>query len=388
MNMLSKKYISVFATTVWFLTFGAIPVAHAFPKTTSSIMLDAKSGKILSQTNADEVRYPASLTKVMTLYITFTAIENGTLHFDDMLKVSRNAENRSPSKLGVRAGSYISVKDAVLALIVKSANDCATVLAENIGYSEPAFAELMTRVARELGMNDTTFKNASGLPNKQHKTTARDMAILAAAMYHHFPQYYHLFSTKTFSFDGRTYKTHNDLLKTFAGADGMKTGFTNAAGYNIITSAHKDNNRVIAVTMGHKSTKERDTKIANMMTGGLNRLTGTVGSEVMVAKNEVSAAKKTEKSAENLNFGIQIGAFSNYARARKYAVDINRKFAHMPEKSVEIEPVKSEYVVMYRSKIVGFAQEDAQKTCNDLKKANKSCIVVANAKQHMILAQR
>ncbi len=385
MNILSKKHISVFVAAVCLSVFGAVSVAHAFPKTTSSIMLDAKSGKILSQNNADEIRYPASLTKVMTLYITFTAIENGTLHFDDMLKVSRNAENRSPSKLGVRAGSYISVKDAVLALIVKSANDCATVLAENIGYSEPAFAELMTRVARELGMNDTTFKNASGLPNKQHKTTARDMAILAAAMYHHFPQYYHLFSTKTFSFGGRTYKTHNDLLKTFVGADGMKTGFTNAAGYNIITSAHKDNKRVIAVTMGHKSTKERDTKIADMMTGGLNRLTGTTDSAVMVAKNEVSPA---EKSAENLNFGIQIGAFSNYARARKYAVDINRKFAHMPEKSVEIEPVKSEYAVMYRSKIVGFAQEDAQKTCNDLKKANKSCIVIANAKQHMILAQR
>lgn len=163
---------------------------------TSSIIIDADSGEILSSSAADQLRYPASLTKVMTLYITFDALEKGLIRMDDKLPVSRNAANRSPSKLGLRAGEKISVRDAIMALVIKSANDCATVLAEGLGYSEENFAKTMTKVARELGMKNTTFKNASGLPNRAQKTTARDMALLGAAMYHHFPQYYKLFSAK------------------------------------------------------------------------------------------------------------------------------------------------------------------------------------------------
>ena len=225
-------------------------VGHAFAaKTQSSILIDAQSGKVLSASNADELRYPASLTKLMTLYITFGEIESGRLKMTDKLTVSRNAANRAPSKLGLKAGEKITVNDAVMALVVKSANDCASVLAEGIGYSEEKFAKTMTKVARELGMKNTTFKNASGLPDPAQKTTARDMAVLGAAMYHHYPQYYKLFATKSFTYKGRTMYTHNHLLKNFKGADGMKTGFTNAAGYNIVTSAHRNGNRVIAVTM-------------------------------------------------------------------------------------------------------------------------------------------
>ncbi len=259
------------------LCFSAVCTAEAkargaYRRTQSSIIIDAVSGDVLSANNADERRYPASLTKLMTLYITFNALDKGLIKMEDKLPVSRTAANRSPSRLGLKPGSKIKVRDAVMALIVKSANDCATVLAEGLGYSEENFAKTMTKVARELGMKNTTFKNASGLPNRAQKTTARDMAILAAAVYHHFPQYYDLFSATKFTYNGRTMYTHNHLLKTFKGADGMKTGFTNAAGYNIVTSAQRDGHRVIAVTMGHDSIKSRDTRIADMMNNGLRKL--------------------------------------------------------------------------------------------------------------------
>ena len=205
---------------------------------TSSIIIDAENGEILSSKAPDTLRYPASLTKVMTLYITFDALNKGIIKMNDDLKVSRHAANMAPSRLGLRPGQKIKVKTCIEALIVKSANDCASVLAENLGYTEANFAKTMTKVAHELGMKNTTFKNANGLPNKAQKTTARDMALLAAAMYHHFPQYYKLFSLKKFTYNGKTIYTHNNILKTFAGADGMKTGFTNAAGYNIIATAN------------------------------------------------------------------------------------------------------------------------------------------------------
>ena len=239
---------------------------------TSSIIIDAENGEILSSKAPDTLRYPASLTKVMTLYITFDALNKGIIKMNDDLKVSRHAANMAPSRLGLRPGQKIKVKTCIEALIVKSANDCASVLAENLGYTEANCAKTMTKVAHELGMKNTTFKNANGLPNKAQKTTARDMALLAAAMYHHFPQYYKLFSLKKFTYNGKTIYTHNNILKTFAGADGMKTGFTNAAGYNIITSAQRDGKRVIAVTMGHNSAKERDRHVARMMDKGLKRL--------------------------------------------------------------------------------------------------------------------
>ena len=381
-----SKCEEMYKKFVFLLFLGIIslfPVSsHAIPKFTSSFMIDVDAGKIISSANANEKMYPASLTKVMTLYITFTAIENGTLHFDDMLNVSRTAAGRSPTKLGVTAGSKISVKDAVMALIVLSANDCATVLAENIGYSEENFAKAMTSVAHELGMHDTTFKNASGLPNRAQQTTAKDMAVLAAAMYRHFPQYYHLFSAQEFRYNGKTYTGHNEILKTFAGADGMKTGYTNAAGFNIITSAEREGKRVIAVTMGHKTAKERDAKVAAMMDSGLNKI---------IAGNYVSSSENEEiivADNEDKNFSIQLGAFSNYAKARKYALEINKKFTKVSKNNIEVEAVKSQHAIVYRSKIMGFAQTEAQKTCNDLKKANKSCIVVSEAKQNIILAQK
>lgn len=367
-------------------------------RTQSSILIDAHSGKVLSSSNADELRYPASLTKLMTLYITFGELESGRLKMTDKLTVSRNAANRSPSKLGLKPGSKITVRDAVMALIVKSANDCATVLAEGIGYSEENFAQTMTNVARELGMKNTTFKNASGLPNRLQKTTARDMAVLGAAMYHHYPQYYKLFATKSFTWQGRTMYTHNHLLKTFKGADGMKTGFTNAAGYNIITSAEREGNRVIAVTMGHNTLKQRDQKVASLMNRGLHKLAladniekpvlyAKTTSPAEVSETETASADSTDNKT---NWGIQVGAFSNYAKARNYAMQIRRglKTSYLQNARINVEAAAKGAAIVYRSKLVGLEKNQADKTCNRLKRENKSCIVVAsNQIQQLAMAE-
>ncbi len=353
--------------------------AHAAKRTTSSIVIDAISGEVISASNADERRYPASLTKLMTLYITFGALEKGDLKFDEELKVSRFAANREPSRLGLKPGSTITVKDAVLALIIKSANDCASVLAEALGGSEEKFAQLMTKTAKDLGMKNTVFKNASGLPNRQQKTTARDMAILASAVYHHFPEYYDLFSTTKFTHNGKNYYTHNHLLKKFKGADGMKTGYTSAAGYNIVTSAERNGRRVIAVTMGHNTIKDRDLKVARLMNTGLKKLNTTTDKpHRMYAKLELPSLENNQDSDQSV-WAIQIGAFSNYIKARNYALDIQSQI-HLPyaqKTEIKVEPASKGAAVVYRSQLTGFAKNEADKTCYSLKRANKSCIVIA-----------
>ena len=266
---------------------------------TSSIVIDAKSGNVLYANNADALRYPASLTKLMTLYIAFNALETGKLKMTDKLKVSKTAASRSPSKLGMPAGSYIDVKTVIEALIVKSANDCATVLAEALSPNEAEFAKLMTKTAHRLGMSHTTFKNASGLPNSAQKSTARDFAILGAAIYHHFPQYYHLFSKTQFTYNGTTHKGHNYLLNDSLGTDGMKTGYTAASGFNIVTSAQQGNYRVIAVTMGHKKVKERDQNISKMMELSLNHMKKSNHVNTANLKNAINSSIKSSQTAYN-----------------------------------------------------------------------------------------
>ena len=373
---------------------------------TSSILIDAQSGNVLYADNADVRRYPASLTKLMTLYITFNALENGKLKLDDELKISYTAANRSPSRLGLTPGKTIDVKTAILATIIKSANDCATVLAEGLGYSEANFAKTMTEVAHELGMKNTTFKNASGLPNRAQKTTARDMALLGAAMYHHFPQYYKLFSAKKFTYQGKTYYTHNHILKSFEGADGMKTGFTNAAGFNIITSAERDGKRVIAVTMGHNTAKLRDQKVAKLMDMGLTKLAeanhdAVAAGQYLTAENRdisknndltISTEDSTPSSEVQIasnNWAVQVGAFSNYAKARNYALSVKKEITKQyRNKDINIEPYQNGSAVIYRSQLTGFAKNEADKLCNRLKKSNKSCIVVASTNETLILANK
>ena len=398
-----------------------VAVANA---SVSSIMIDAANGEVMYEMNADERRYPASLTKLMTLYITFNALENNHIKLTDKLKVSRTAAGRSPSKLGVRAGETITVKDAIMAVIVKSANDCATVLAEHFAPTEADFAVLMTNTAHKLGMNHTTFKNASGLPNKQQKTSARDMAILAMAVYHHFPQYYKWFSAKSFQYKGHTIGVHNYILKTFAGADGMKTGYTAASGYNIITSAKRSGKRVIAVTMGHNSVGERDKKVSKMMDRGLvhmqkgdvdvatltNEINGK-GAIKVKATRVAAVQKKTPAKAQNVRlakaqnktavkatqiasavsngrYAVQVGSFSDYQRARNYALTVKNKLAKKyAVHDIKVEKVQAASKTVYRSKVIGLARNDANTICRNMKRSNQACLVTADSGA-MKMAQR
>ncbi|MBV9861393.1 MAG: D-alanyl-D-alanine carboxypeptidase [Alphaproteobacteria bacterium] len=246
------------------------------------ILLDAETGQVLGESNADAITYPASLTKMMTLYLTFEALNAGRLRLDQTLWVSAEAASRRPSKLGLTPGDWVAVHDLILGLVTKSANDAASVLAEGLAGSEAAFAARMTAKARQLGMANTTYHNASGLPDPEQRTTARDIARLALALYRDFPREYRYFSTREFEFRGATITSHNHLLEFYDGADGIKTGFINASGFNLAASAVRNGHRLIGVIMGGRSAHSRDEEMADLLDRGFAAVAGTT----LVARRE------------------------------------------------------------------------------------------------------
>ena len=244
----------------------------------ASIVIDADTGKVLHEAYADHRKYPASLAKMMTLYLLFDALDKGKLTLDKSLTVSRRAEGMSPSKLGLRRGSSIKVRDVILALVTKSANDAAVVAAEALAGTEIDFALVMTAKAKQLGMKHTEFRNASGLPNRYQKSTARDMATLARALIRDFPKHYHFFSATKFSYGKRTYSNHNALLRSYQGTDGIKTGYIRASGFNLVASAERGGRRLIVVVFGGKSSRSRDAHAADLLNRGFTRLAQAVPS--------------------------------------------------------------------------------------------------------------
>ena len=237
----------------------------------SAIAVDARTGKILFSQDPDGLRHPASLTKVMTLYLLFEQLKAGKIHLDSRLKVSRAASRRPPTKLGLRVGQTIAVEDAIKGLVTKSANDAASVIAENLSLNEAAFAVKMTRKARELGMAHTVFRNASGLPDPRQVTTARDMATLSLRIQRDFPQYYPYFRTMSFRFNGKLIKTHNRLLGRFAGTDGIKTGYIRASGFNLTSSVKRGDKRIIGVVMGARSGGARNAYMMSMLDRAISK---------------------------------------------------------------------------------------------------------------------
>ena len=272
MQMFARRlFCALFATL---LVLGPLARAQAgIPFFTSqpryaAIVVDAKSGEVLYAQQADSPRYPASITKVMTLYLTFEALANGKLNPNEMITVSPRAAAQAPTKLGLRPGQTISVADAMTSVAVKSANDMAVALAEKIGGNENRFAAMMTLKAQELGMNNSHFVNASGLPDSRQLTTARDIAILSRAVMRDYPQYYTFFGKREFVWHGHAIANHNGLLGKMPGVDGIKTGFTNASGYNLAASAVRENRRLIAVVMGGNSIAARDSHVADLLETG------------------------------------------------------------------------------------------------------------------------
>ncbi len=258
------------AFTLLFLMALLATEAQANPRY-AGIVVDLENGEVLYSENADAPRYPDSLTKMLTLYLTFEALEKGDLGLNQPLPVSAQAAAMPATKLWLSAGSSIPVDTAIRALAVRSANDVAVVISEALGGSEQQFARLMTEKAQELGMTSTTFRNASGLPDDQQRTTARDMLTLSVRVMQDFPQYYHYFGLQEFTYRGTRHTSHNRLVRDYPGADGLKTGFIRASGFNVATTAVHDGRRMVAVVMGGFSSSSRDTHMANLLDRSFSR---------------------------------------------------------------------------------------------------------------------
>ena len=386
----------------------------------ADIVLDARSGQVLHETNADVRTYPASLTKLMTLYLAFEALQNGRLTLDQTVPVSSHAAAQAPSKLGLSPGERISIRDLLLGLVTKSANDGAVVLGEALGGTEPKFADIMTAKAHMLGMSDTTFKNASGLPNLRQMTTARDMARLALALQRDFPQDYHYFSTREFAYKGTIIKNHNNLLGKVDGLDGMKTGFIQASGFNLVASAERNGRRYITVVLGGETPKARDQEVASLLehafagdlTPSTTRVaalpnqatkpakpvavasavpTASVNTVKQVPNKKVSMAINTTAASPAPNFGetftnwtIQVGAFSRQVSAQDAATKAFDQLAQLVN-DAEVSVIGGGKA-LYRARIVGLTEASAQEACRLLRQKGTDCMAMGPVAGHNLAA--
>jgi len=256
----------------------------------ADIVIDDKSGLVLHEVSADEPRHPASLTKIMTLYLLFERLEDGTLKLDTPLPVSTRAALQNPTKLGLKTNQTINVEDAIKGLVTKSANDAAVVVAEAIGGSEEEFAKLMTLKAAALGMTGTTYVNASGLPAEAQITTARDQAVLGRAIQHRFPVYYPYFATPSFRYKGADMRNHNNLLGQVKGVDGIKTGYTEASGYNLTSSVRRDDKHIVAVVLGGTSNGARDARMRQLIENHISQASTQRTAAILVETNGQDSA--------------------------------------------------------------------------------------------------
>ena len=267
-----KQFISAGCFLLFFIiSVGFSDTAYANKKY-ASLVMDADTGMILHQRNADKMLHPASLTKVMTLLMLFEAIDNRQIGLNDRILISRKAASMVPSKIGLPAGSSIRVKDAIYALVTKSANDIAVAVAERLGKTESRFAVMMTKKARSFGMNRTRFMNASGLHHPKQVTTARDMAKMGRYLIALQPKHYRYFSTQRFTYRGKKYKNHNKLLGEYNGMDGIKTGYIQASGFNLLASAKRGNKRLIGVVFGGKTSKSRNAHMREILDDGFRKV--------------------------------------------------------------------------------------------------------------------
>lgn len=319
----------------------------------AALVANMDTGQILIKENANQLNYPASLTKIMTVYLTFDALEHGRLHLDDYLIVSNYAAAASPVKLGLSAGSKITVENAIKAVVVMSANDVARVLAENLkGGKEGNFADMMTRVANEIGLKNTNFENSSGLPNDDHMSTARDIALLSMAVYKHFPQYWKYFGIKTWTYNGKTYTNGNRLLGTYAGCDGMKTGFTNKSRYSLVATANRGGTHLMAVVLGAENKDVRAAVATQLLNRGFEMVknnsapierttpvtpiasqpshvapvaTAPTFAAAYNAATTAAAPTYNAPSVSRGGAGVQFGAFSSRDAAAKQVANVKNK---------------------------------------------------------------
>ncbi|NQV20708.1 MAG: D-alanyl-D-alanine carboxypeptidase [Rhodospirillales bacterium] len=352
----------------------------------ASIVIDTKTGKVLHATNADTPNYPASLTKMMTLYMIFEAIDGGKFTLQRRLPVSRVAAGRSPSKLGLRRGQRISVADIIGALVTKSANDAATVAAEALGGTERKFARLMTAKARALGMTRTVFLNASGLPHRSQHSTARDMATLAAALRNDFPHFYHYFSLVSYRYKGRNYRNHNKLLKSYEGVDGLKTGYIRASGYNLVASVKRGGRRLVGVVFGGRSARWRDRHMMRLFNSGYAALEDS-GALNFAKADAAAAAAKTDDSAPipkrkpirilaQSEWSIQVGTFRRYATAHLAITQAARAVPTLLRIPISIQRDNGDLGEVFHARLKGLSEKRAKRSCRSLKRRKISCVAI------------
>ena len=374
-----KRRFVLAATVLFLLPFLGDSAAARY----SSIVIDSETGQVVHAVNPDARKHPASLTKMMTLYMIFEAVDAGKLKLNQKLRVSRVAAGRSPSKLGLRRGQRIKVKDVIAALVTKSANDAATVAAEALGKTERKFARLMTKKARQLGMMRTTFRNASGLPHYKQVSTARDMATLSRSLIRHFPHFYLQFSRQSFTYKGRTYRNHNRLLSRYDGLDGIKTGYIRASGFNLAASAERDGRRIIGVVFGGKSPRWRDRHMSRLMDRafaalGPRPLTNIARAPVPKPKPEGTATTKRVAVATDRirDWAIQVGAYQRYAPAHIAVTRAKAAVPHLGTTRITVVPDEGEKGRVYRARLVGLSESMARTSCARLQKKQIKCIVV------------
>ncbi|MGB5901284.1 MAG: D-alanyl-D-alanine carboxypeptidase family protein, partial [Xanthobacteraceae bacterium] len=283
-------------------------VKQSYNPAFASIIVDANSGATLTATNADGLRFPASLTKIMTLYLLFERLDAGKVSLNTEMPVSAHAASQAPTKLGLRPGQTIRVEDAIKGLVTRSANDAAVVIAEFLGGDEDDFAKMMTRKARALGMTRTVYRNASGLPNNDQVTTARDQSTLGRAIQDRFPRYYRYFATASFNFRGRNIRNHNHLLGKVEGVDGIKTGYTRASGFNLVTNLRRGNRHLVGVVMGGRSYSSRDAIMRNLLAENLDKASGrrTVAAIAERSSSDANAAVAEEAAQSRPAAPVQV----------------------------------------------------------------------------------
>ena len=370
----------------------------------ASIVLDADTGEVLRSRNADTRNFPASLTKMMTLYMLFEELDSERMNLGTKLKVSKRAAGQPASKLGLKRGETISVRQAIKALTTKSANDVATVVAEAISGTEWEFAVAMTKRARGLGMKRTRFRNASGLPNRKQLSSARDMGILAMAMLRDFPHYYDYFSSTSFTYDGVVHRTHNKLLGRYPGMDGMKTGYIRASGFNLVASALRDGRRVIAVVFGGRTAKSRDKHMVNLLDLGFERVAkrdrkrsitqygglqsrkiplplGKPGTFVEMVRGIAPGVPLPTRPRPTIGkWAIQIGAYRSVLAAESaLQLASGRLDMLLVDAAASLTPIELKRGnILYRARFLGLGKSEAAKACDLLKLATIPCDVMPN----------
>ena len=423
MRWLTRKI--VFLLSVLFL---AAPALHAKEKY-AAFVLDLASNKVLHEENAHAPRFPASVTKIMTLYLLFEALESKKVTLRTKMPISKHAAAQPPCKLGLKAGGTITVRDAILGMVTKSANDAAVVVSEYLAGSEEAFARRMTQKARALGMHATTFKNASGLPNAQQISSAHDLAVLGKSVFKRYPTYYAYFRTQSFWYNNKRFNNHNKLLGKVPDVDGMKTGLTNASGFNIVVSAKRDGRRVIVVVMGGKSGPSRDQRALTLLNAAfdgdrdvLGRTTtmlrqasykaptpqayeenddplgakirqvceaGEPCAKARATSTRLDVKKSKDPVADKIRalsmplsaqgpktWSIQVGAFAKAKDAQQAAKLQLAKLTNRQGIKVNVEQTRRKRGRVFQARLTGLSEKGAQEACRILTQQGQQCLVL------------